>query len=826
MHYDHLLIDGSDLMYRSYFALPPLTSPSGVPTSAITGVLNALDRLKKDFSGKYWLIFDPPTTNHRHTLYAAYKQHRKPMPEDLKPQWPLVIELLIALGYPVIQKAHYEADDVIASLATQSASEQQTVLIVSHDKDLMQLVNDHIHIYHPSKQKRFDTASVESVWGLHPTQLRDYLTLVGDSSDGFAGVLGVGPKTAVKWLSTYGSLDHLWANREEIGGKVGAALRTSAELLARNRQLATLVDDIEFHAHDIQTAPDEARAAQLLTELGMARRIPKKCHLPTHIHHAWEPLNIPKNGPRYWYLQTVPEGLELTLWHEEGVWSRVFSEDDFRLFASTLLWSDHDYWWDTHEIYRRGIDLPMSVQDVSLACYAMDSGQAIQDLLDVWHRFDPHVLSREEISSVLEPSAVSKYCAYGLSQIASHLTLTPAYLTVERPVVRLLSQMEQRGILVSLTELKALSQLLYEGMKKLESEIHASCGYALNILSPTQLRVWLYEELKIPTAHKTQKGQWSTSEDSLSLLQDEYPILKSILKYRMYAKLRATYCDKLSQQADASGRVHSYFDQKGTITGRLSSREPNVQNIPIRSEEGRWIRRAFCAAPKHRLISADYSQIELRLMAHMSQDPNMLAVLRSGGDIHRQTAAWLFEEPLEAITEEQRRFAKTINFGLLYGMTAYGLAKALSIESTQAQTLIEKYFTAYPRLKEYRASLIQQAHDLGYVHTYSGRRIGLERNRSQRGWMERLALNAPMQGSAAEIIKLAMIALTEPIQAHRSFLLLQVHDELVIEAPEEEVSRLAEHLWTLMPQVASLSVPLEISVKIGTNWGEMHAIST
>lgn len=822
--YDCIILDGSDLMYRSFFALPPLKSPEGQPTSAITGTLNIIDRIKTLFDGPIIVVFDPPTKNHRHAIFPGYKEQRKAMPDDLRSQWGIAITLLKSLGYCVISHDGYEADDIIATLAMHYVRQEKSSLIVSHDKDLMQCVGMYIHIYRPSESKMYDMDEVYAKWKVRHHQIRDYLILVGDASDGFSGVLGIGPKTAAKLLETYGDIENIWQNRHAITGKVGDNLRHSEDIIIRNKALATIVDNIELPENIWHTQADEDTSITLLQSLGMARRIKKVHTKPQYItHDLCTPL--PTHGPRYWHLSSINhDGLYyLCFWHIEGVWCSYMNPEELLVFLKQHPWSDKDYWWETIHIYRLGMPLPLTVGDVSLMLYASDSGIIDKDIFTCVQRYDPTFPPYDTLSHVLSSKELHAYHAYCLSIIAAkNADISPHYTSIERPLVALLAAMEKTGITINTSLLIKTSQDISLTLQTYQKDLNDASGYSINILSPKQLRQWIYEELKAPTASKTGKGQWSTSEEALEALIADFPILQKVIDFRMLSKLRSTYCEGLLQLTDAAHRIHTHYDQRGTITGRLSSSEPNVQNIPIRSPIGRHIREAFIASEGKILVSADYSQIELRLMAHFSEDPTMLHAMQSGLDIHQSTAATLFNISQHDVTEEQRRYAKTINFGLLYGMSAYGLAKQLHITTHVAQSMIEKYFTLYPGVALFMKEQIKRTESQGSIQTFSGRTIGLSRNASIKGWMQRLALNAPMQGSAAEIIKKAMIHSGHHPFDDKCHLLLQVHDELVFEVHPSIMENFVPFIRHAMENAAQLKVPLVVNIKAGENWENMR----
>lgn len=894
-----VLVDGSFYIYRSFFALPPLSTKDGQPTGAIKGALNALNKLLKQYQPTHAaVIFDAGGATFRHELSADYKAHRPPTPDDLKAQFAPLQDIVRGLGLPVILERGIEGDDILGTLAVEAANHGWDVIISTGDKDMTQLVNDRITIVNPFMDTILDDAGVEAKFGVKPSQIIDYLALVGDASDGIAGVQGVGPKTAVKWLQQYGSIANLIANADKITGKVGETFRNSLPQVALSQQLATIDCQLALKVHPdalIRQAADKVTLSELYQRLEFngllasidatalpvveADEAPTPPPIATKYHTvttevAWQQLLQHMTEARAFAFDTettslnykeakivgfsvcmvVGEAYYVPLAHNYlGAPEQL---DRIKTLAELkpLLENPHigkigqHLKYDTHVLANHGIDLQGIVFDTMLASYVLDATATRHNMDDLAKYYLNYQTTTFED---LAGKGVKQLCFDEIDiEAASHYACEDADITLrlkevfmpmllaqpalhhlfhdlEMPVAPILQQMEARGILLDFNQLQKLSQSMGERLLVLEKQAHDIAGQAFNLASPKQLGEVLFEKLAIAGGKKTASGQYGTGEAVLE--QIDHPLATLLLEHRALSKLKGTYTDKLPQLADPlSKRVHTSYHQAIAATGRLSSSDPNLQNIPIRSAEGRQIRQAFIAAEGYQLVAADYSQIELRLMAHLSQDERLLEAFKQGEDIHKATAAEVFGIPLAEVTHEQRRNAKAINFGLLYGMSAFGLAKQINASRSEAQTYIDLYFSRYTGVKRYMEQTRHVAGDNGFVETLYGRKLPVReihsKNPTLRQAAERAAINAPLQGSAADIIKRAMIAVDAELkhQGFDAYLLLQVHDELVLEVRTEQVPAVTEMLKVAMSGVAELSVPLLVEVGVGMNWDEAH----
>ncbi|MDO9176906.1 MAG: DNA polymerase I [Agitococcus sp.] len=894
-----VLVDGSFYIYRSFFALPPLSTKDGQPTGAIKGALNALNKLLKQYQPTHAaVIFDAGGATFRHELSADYKAHRPPTPDDLKAQFAPLQDIVRGLGLPVILERGIEGDDILGTLAVEAANHGWDVIISTGDKDMTQLVNDRITIVNPFMDTILDDAGVEAKFGVKPSQIIDYLALVGDASDGIAGVQGVGPKTAVKWLQQYGSIANLITNADKITGKVGETFRNSLPQVALSQQLATIDCQLALKVHPdalIRQPADKATLSELYQRLEFngllasidatalpvveADEAPTPPPIATKYHTvtteaAWQQLLERMTEARAFAFDTettslnykeakivgfsvcivVGEAYYVPLAHNYlGAPEQL---DRIKTLAELkpLLENPHigkigqHLKYDTHVLANHGIDLQGIVFDTMLASYVLDASATRHNMDDLAKYYlNYQTTTFEELAG----KGVKQLCFDEIDiEAASHYACEDADITLrlkevfmpmllaqpslhhlfhdlEMPVAPILQQMEARGILLDFNQLQKLSQSMGERLLVLEKQAHDIAGQAFNLASPKQLGEVLFEKLAIAGGKKTASGQYGTGEAVLE--QIDHPLATLLLEHRALSKLKGTYTDKLPQLADPlSKRVHTSYHQAVAATGRLSSSDPNLQNIPIRSSEGRQIRQAFIAADGYQLVAADYSQIELRLMAHLSQDERLLEAFKQGEDIHKATAAEVFGIPLAEVTHEQRRNAKAINFGLLYGMSAFGLAKQINASRSEAQSYIDLYFSRYTGVKRYMEQTRHVAGDNGFVETLYGRKLPVReihsKNPTLRQAAERAAINAPLQGSAADIIKRAMIAVDAEIkhQGFDAYLLLQVHDELVLEVRAEQVPAVTEMLKVAMSGVAELSVPLLVEVGVGMNWDEAH----
>ncbi|MFZ1901333.1 MAG: DNA polymerase I [Azonexus sp.] len=899
-----LLVDGSSYLYRAFHALPDLRNKAGEPTGALYGVLNMLRRLESDYKADYKaVVFDAKGKTFRDDWYPEYKAHRPPMPEDLVRQIEPIHAAIKAAGWPLLMVDGVEADDVIGTLATTAAVDGLDTLISTGDKDLTQLVGPKVRWYNTMSNELLDEAGVAAKFGVPPGRIVDYLTLVGDPVDGVPGVQKCGPKTAVKWLEQYGSLDGIIAHAGEIGGVVGQNLRDHLGFLPLGRKLVTVACDLaNLPAPGALTATD--RDTETLRDL-----------YTRYEFRTWlRDLDAPASGPRTSEAApiaatppgAIPVSYETVLtWQQFDAWlgrieaaeltaldTETTSLDSFaarivgislsvkvgeacyiplahtapgapdqlprdEVLARLKPWLSavdrkkvlQNAKYDQHVFANHGIALAGVAHDTMLQSYVIESdkghdlGQlctrhlglvtiAYEDLCGKGAKqigFDQVDIERAAIYAAEDADVTLRVHQALHPQFAAESGLSHIYHDLEMPVRQVIWQMERTGILIDAATLTRQSHEIGQKIMALETQAYELAGQPFNLASPKQLGDILFGKLGLPVKKRTASGGPSTDEEVLSELALDYPLPKLLLEHRSLAKLKGTYTDKLPRMINPdTGRVHTNFSQASVVTGRLASSDPNLQNIPVRTEEGRRIRTAFVAPDGHSIVSADYSQIELRIMAHLSGDDRLLDAFAHGEDVHRATAGEIFGvTPLE-VGPDQRRVAKTINFGLIYGMSAFGLARQLGLERSAAQTYIDRYFARYPGVARYMEEAREAARQHGYVETAFGRRLWFPEIRSSNGnrrqGAERAAINAPMQGTAADLIKMAMIAVQQWLEATRlkSRLVLQVHDELVLEVPDAELMEIRTHLPRLMGHVATLKVPLVVEVGVGPNWEAAH----
>jgi len=921
---DLVLIDGSSYLYRAFHALPPFTNSRGEPTGAVLGVVNMLLKFLREYdAAQFVVVFDAPGKTFRDELFAEYKAHRPPMPDDLRAQVQPLLDTVEALGLPLLRISGVEADDVIGTLAKRAADAGRQVLISTGDKDMCQLVSEHITLINTMSGSVYDRDGVKAKFDVWPEQIIDYLALVGDTSDNIPGIDKVGPKTAAKWLGQYQTLDNLIANAAEVSGKVGENLRAGLATLELSRQLATIRCDLELSLDEhalTRRAADETRLRDLYTQLefrallrslGGDANTPSESPLsantqPTASTSSLQGPTLERdprvvNAPRVY--ETVLDTEHLERWIKALEAASLFAFDtettslDYRearivgvsfciepgkaayiplahdyvgaptqldretvlarlqplLESEQHLKLGHHLKYDAHVLANHGIELRGLAYDSMLESYVWNSVATRHDMdsaalnylgIQTIHYEDVAGKGAKQIPfSQVAIERAAEYAAEDADiTLRLHRTLWPAiehepllkklYEQFEQPLVAVLQRMERYGVLIDRDMLKVQSAELAQRAAELQAAAHAEAGVEFNLDSPKQLQQILFEKMQIPVLRKTPTGQPSTAEDVLEELAESHALPQLILNYRSIAKLRSTYTEKLPLQADPrTDRIHTSYHQAVAQTGRLSSTDPNLQNIPIRTPEGRRIRKAFIAPAGRRLLAADYSQIELRIMAHLSDDAGLVAAFAADRDVHQATAAEVFDVPLDAVTADQRRSAKAINFGLIYGMSAFGLAKQLGIDRGSAQKYVELYFARYPGVKAYMDRTREQARELGYVETVFGRRLYLpeirSRNRAMQQYAERSAINAPMQGTAADLIKLAMIAVDRWC-THESGgtaqLIMQVHDELVLEVDAAAVERVREAVRAAMVTAGgdALKVPLKVEVGVGLNWDEAH----
>ncbi len=906
-----ILIDGSSWLHRAFNALPPLSTQTGEPTGALYGVLNMLRRLVADYQPDYLaVVFDAPGKNFRHELFPDYKAQRPPLAPELIQQIAPLHACIQALGWPLLQITAVEADDVIGTLTQQAVERGLSVLIVSGDKDLAQLVSAQVRMLDTMKNIVTDIAGVKHKFGVPPALITDWLALVGDTSDNIPGVPGVGPVTAAKWLRQYGSLEALMADAANISGKIGDKLRAGLAQLPLSRQLAMLNCEVPLPVPFEALRPTPADVVSLralyqryefrswLRELEVAKPRPSALRpaLPAMSQPALgleEPLSTPGS------YQLVMTQADLNHWLERLRTADLFAFDtettslnylDARIVGVSFAVKSgeaayvplaHDYpgapeqlnreavlaqlrplledptrpklgqhlKYDAHVLANHGVHLQGICHDTLLESYVLDStARHDMDALAEQH-LRLSTIRYEDVAgkgakqltfNQVSLEQAGPYAAEDADvtlrlheclwpRLAREPRLRQLYEEIEIPLIPVLERMERIGVRIDADSLRQQSSELAKRIAQLEQEAYQLAGARFNLGSPKQLQAILFERLGLPAGKRTATGQASTAEDVLQELALDYPLPKVILEHRTLSKLKSTYTDRLpTQMHSQTGRVHTSYHQAVTTTGRLSSSDPNLQNIPIRTPEGRRIRQAFVPESGWVMVAADYSQIELRIMAHLSGDPGLLRAFASGGDIHRFTAADVFGVALDQVSAAQRRSAKAINFGLIYGMSAFGLSQQLGIEHRAARDYVERYFSRYPAVKAYMEETRRQAVARGYVETVFGRRLYLpelhSNNAQRRQAAERAAINAPMQGTAADIIKRAMLAVDRWLQesGYQCRMLMQVHDELVFEVATDVLVEAKQQIKTAMMAAAELRVPLEVDIGVGGNWDEAH----
>jgi DNA polymerase-1 len=904
-----VLIDGSSYLYRAFHALPPLTAPDGHPTGALHGIVNMLRTTLKEQPTYAAFVLDASGPTFRDALYPQYKANRPPMPDEMRAQVEPMIEIISALGLPLLRVPGVEADDVIGTLAMQACAAGIPVLVSTGDKDFAQLVCPTVTLLNTMGGYTLDEAGVVAKFGVRADQIVDYLALMGDSVDNVPGVDKCGPKTAAKWLAEYGTLDNVIANAGKVTGKIGENLRAALERLPLNRQLVTIKTDVELdRAFDalVPQPRDVERLRGLYTRFGFNTLLKELDGGGAGASATAQPRPAetttapdPKLAERGTY-ETVLDAERLAAWVAELERAPLIAFDTetdgldplrARLAGISLCVEagracyipvGHEYpgapaqlaldqvvamlgpvlgdaakpkvgqhgKFDLHILRRHGIDVRGYAEDTLLQSFVWNAGIARHDMDTLARTYLGYeTVKFEEVCgkgakqipfSHVELGCATNYAAedaditlrlHGVlsAKLATLPSLQGVYRDIEMPLVPVLARMEATGVRIDAAELRRQSADLSQRMMAAQQRATELLGRTINLDSPKQVGQVLYDELKLPALVKTPSGQPSTNEEALEAIADQHELPRLILDYRGLAKLRNTYTDKLPEMIHPqTGRVHTSYHQAGAATGRLSSNDPNLQNIPIRTEDGRRIRTAFVAPPGRRIVACDYSQIELRIMAHLSEDAGLLAAFSSGQDVHRATAAEVFGIAPDAVTREQRSAAKAINFGLMYGMSAFGLARQLGIGRGEAQDYIALYFSRYPGVREYMDRARQQAREQGFVETVFGRRLHLaeiaSRNQAQRAGAERAAINAPMQGTAADIIKRAMVAVDAWLadQGGRAAMLMQVHDELVFEADADFVDALLGAVRERMEAAAELRVPLVVDTGVGENWDQAH----
>ncbi|WP_445660340.1 DNA polymerase I [Acinetobacter sp. F16] len=917
-----VLVDGSYFLFRAYHALPPLTTSTGLQTNAIRGAISAIQKLMRRIQPTHMaVIFDTPEPTFRHALSSIYKGDRPSMPEELSQQIPYLHNLIRALGIPLHTLPGAEADDVIGTLAKRAEKAGYQVLISTGDKDMAQLVTDKVTLEDSFKDKPMDVDGVFEKFGVWPNQIIDYLTLMGDASDGIRGVPGVGAKTAAKLLNEYGSIGGILENVDKIKGKVGQSIKDNVEGITLDHQLASIVCDLDMGLtyEDLKLLdPNVEELRRLYTELEFRNQLQSLDHPNNPNNSVYKQASkgietsvdtaVVVNTEAEAELSSVDDQLGKATYHTiltQPDWEQLFqrlsrekrfafdtetTSLDYRVaemvgFSLAFDANDayyiplaHDYEdapeqlnretilaqikpiledasikkighhlkYDAHILQNHGIELQGWYFDTMLASYVLNSVATRHGMDDVARVYLSHLtttfeqvagkgvkqktFNQIEIETAAHYAAEDAHVTYRLYEVLSKKLKAVPELdgilhNIEMPVARVLTIMEENGIELDLKFLDQLSVDFSNTIQNLESQIIEMAGQSFNVSSPKQVGEILFDKLGLKGGKKTATGQYSTSESILEKI--DHPITALILEYRGLSKLKSTYTDGLQKQANNdSGRVHTSYHQALTATGRLSSTDPNLQNIPIRAEIGRQIRKAFIAPEGRVLLAADYSQIELRLMAHLSQDEALVDAFKHGQDVHRRTAAEVLGIALEDVTNDQRRQAKAVNFGLLYGMSEFGLIRQLGFTRQESQDYIKQYFHRYPGIYEYMQRTRQIALEQGFVETIFGRRLYTPdidaRNMMVRKGAERAAINAPLQGSAADIIKMAMVEVDKMLPKDKAKMLLQVHDELVFEVDADIADELAPKLAEVMQSVVKLSVPLIVEVGKGMNWDEAH----
>jgi DNA polymerase-1 len=885
-----ILVDGSSYLYRAFHALPALTNSKGFPTGAIYGVVNMLQRLLTDYEPTHFaVVFDAKGKTFRDELYQAYKATRHDMPTALIQQIAPLHRIIQALGLPILIVDGVEADDVIGTLATQAAHAGTDVIISTGDKDLAQLVNSHITLINTMTHTYLDPTKVQEKFGVLPNRIIDYLTLVGDTADNIPGIPQVGPKTAIKWLQTYGSLDAIIAHADQITGKAGETLRAALSQIPLTKELVTIKCDLTLPTHFTELLikpPNKADLVELYKEMefkswlhvlltAMDNTADKYAGYElitsqTHLDEWVEKLSradliaLDTETTSLNYMAAKIVGISFAIapgkaayipfGHDYADAPKQLTPQVVLTQLQPILVNDspkkigQNIKYDIEVLANHGISLAGIAYDTMLESYILDSISNGHDMDSLalkylgWRTITfTDIAGKGHSQLAFNQIAIETAGTYAAEDadvtMRLHQALWPRIMSepglkrvledIEMPLIPVLARIERNGVLIDPKKLTAQGKQLTKRLQALKQDIFHLSGKEFNMNSPKQLQAVLFSDLKLPVLQKTATGQASTADSVLQELALDFELPRLIIEYRALSKLISTYTSRLTEQMNpATGRIHTSYNQAGTATGRLSSSEPNLQNIPIRSLEGRRIRQAFIAPIGYKLMSADYSQIELRLMAHISSDPGLLAAFKQNLDIHKATAAEVWDIPIEQVTADRRRDAKAINFGLIYGMSAFGLARQLGVDHKAAQDYINRYFARYPQVRAYMDNTRAQAREKGYVETLWGRRLYLPNiQASQVQYQkaaERTAINAPLQGSAADIIKLAMIQIDHWLQEEKvhAKMIMQVHDELVFEVVEEAIDHVADRIRYYMTNVVTMKVPLLVSIGIGDNWDQ------
>ena len=918
-----VLVDGSSYLYRAYHALPPLTNSKGQPTGAVKGVTNMMRRLLKDYpNSPIAVIFDAKGKTFRDEMFAEYKANRPPMPDDLRPQVQPIHDIVEAMGLPLLVIDGVEADDVIGTLARQATEQQLPVVISTGDKDMAQLVNEHVTLVNTMTETILDIPGVHAKYGFGPELMIDYLALMGDKVDNIPGVPGVGEKTAQGLIQGAGGLDSIYADLEKVRTLSFRGAKTMPEKLLEHRDMAYLSYRLATIKTDVELAiapqaiergqADNSRLRELFEHLEFKNWVKElgddnsgasaavSASITDTPADKNESVFVQPAAPAEVHYDIITDKNLFADWLQRLQQAPQFSFDtettaleimdakivgvNFAVEAGVAAYvpCGHDYmgapeqlplaWvleqlkpiledankikigqnlkYDRSVLLNYGIELRGIKFDTMLESYVWNSIGSRHNMDDLAQNYlDYKTVTFEEIAgkgvkqltfNQLKVEEAGHYAAedaditlrlhqFFWPQLEQVSSLKSVFDSIEMPLVPVLSRIERNGALVDANLLGKQSIELGERLIQLERKAYEIAGQEFNLSSPKQLGVILFEQQKLPVLKKTPTGTPSTAEEVLQELALDYPLPKLLMEYRGLAKLKSTYTDKLPLVINKStGRIHTSYHQAVAATGRLSSQDPNLQNIPIKTEEGRRIRQAFIAPKGYKLVAADYSQIELRIMAHLSDDVGLLSAFEKGLDVHRATAAEVFGVGLDGVTPEMRRSAKAINFGLIYGMSAFGLAKQLHVGRNEAQQYIDRYFERYPGVQRYMNNIRALAHEQGYVETIFGRRLYLPeinaKNKNLQMGAERTAINAPMQGTAADIIKTAMIKVQAWLDESQldAQIIMQVHDELVLEVAESQLEQVREGLIERMSSVAALKVPLLVEAGVGDNWDEAH----
>jgi DNA polymerase-1 len=856
------IVDVSSMFFRAFYAIRPLTSSKGIPVNAVYGFISMIVKLFKDKKPDHVVFcYDRKEPSFRKTLYTEYKAHRTEMPDDLQVQMPYLKQVANLFGICDMELDTFEADDLIGTVACVAQKQDYNVYIVSGDKDFCQLVNPNVFLYDTMKEVIFDAAMVKEKHGVTPEQFIDYLAITGDTSDNIPGVAGIGPKGAQKLIEQFGTLEGIYDNLDKISSaSIKEKLVNSKKNAFLSKKLVTIVCDapITHNIDDFKVKPfktDELRA--FLQDLNF-KNFEKsllgegKAGFETQAPQAGRAIVSSVTG-QVFKVEEKPEAVapvnnvELQEWDEEKIQKRLTAQEEFFVFnissklgigfgndlyltdMSNVKLNFSNLTWSGFDLKKMWIQLGITPEkakiknDLLLTTYVLRAADS-SDVEKLAEYFLQQQLDLKSITAEDEKMKTVYALFLQLTPVVSSelekKDLNVIYEKLEKPLVPVLFEMEKKGIKLDLMFLKKFSSELGEALSQQEKKIHSIAGEKFNIGSPKQLGVILFEKMGLEVIKKTKTG-YSTDNDVLEKL--EHPIAREIVEYREIAKLKSTYVDALPELADQKGRVHSHLNQALTATGRLSSTNPNLQNIPIRTERGQKVRKAFIADEGKKLLSVDYSQIELRVLAHISEDPGLISAFKDNLDIHTATASEVFGVSLKDVTKEQRRIAKAVNFGIAYGQGTYGLAEALGISRKESAEIIEKYFVKFKGIREYIESTIKKAREQKYIETLFGRRRYLpeieNKNVMIQKFGERAAINAPIQGTASDLVKMAMIDLAKDLKVD---MLLQVHDELIFEGTEKEINAQIKWIVTTMENVAKLKVPLKVNYAVGDNWDEAH----